>query len=175
MQSEIWLCDFFTYQRWQERIRRRTTGKTRLDLTELLEPVSNLGALRKVPISVAKFELVRRKYSRITSAKSPPLWKTTFIASLDKYYFLRAWVTRPQLLRQRTNTGTSTAIIAETHWSTRTRLRALYRLVTSGRLANFTCALSWRLCGNIPDMLEFCRVDLFRKVTERWWVCVALY
>jgi hypothetical protein len=36
-----------------------------------------------------------------------------------------------QLLRKQTNTGTSTALIAETRRSTRTRFRALSRLVTS--------------------------------------------
>jgi len=56
---------------------------------ELLEPVSNIGGLRKLPIPVAMLELVRRKYSRITCTKSPPLCKTTFIASLDKSYCLR--------------------------------------------------------------------------------------
>ena len=40
-------------------------------------------------------------------------------------------VTWLQLLRKRTNTDTSTVLTAETHWSTHTRLRALYRLVTS--------------------------------------------
>jgi hypothetical protein len=40
-------------------------------------------------------------------------------------------VTWFQLLRKQTNTGTCTALTAETHWSTRTRLRALSRLLTS--------------------------------------------
>jgi len=36
-----------------------------------------------------------------------------------------------QLLRKQTNTGTSVALTAETHWLTRRRLCALSRLVTS--------------------------------------------
>jgi len=38
-----------------------------------------------------------------------------------------------QPLRKQTNTGTFTALTAETHWSTRTRLRALSRLVTAAK------------------------------------------
>jgi len=40
-------------------------------------------------------------------------------------------VTWLQLLRKQKNAGTSTAPTAETHWPTRTRLRALSRVVTS--------------------------------------------
>ena len=57
-------------------------------------------------------------------------------------------VTRLQLLRKPTDTGTSTAQTAETHWSTRKRFRALPWLVTPAcSLANVICARSWRLCG----------------------------
>jgi len=91
MRCETWPGECFTYQCWREQITRGNTGQTRLHSTELLEPVSNLGTLRKAPISVAMLELVRREYSRITSTKSPPLCKATSIASLDKSYFLRTW------------------------------------------------------------------------------------
>jgi hypothetical protein len=42
-----------------------------------------------------------------------------------------------QLLHKQTNTGTSTTLTAETHWSTRTRLCALSRLVTSGEAGEY--------------------------------------
>jgi len=57
-------------------------------------------------------------------------------------------VTRLHLLRKPTDTGTSTAQTAQTHWSTRKRFRALPWLVTTAyNLANVICAWSWRLCG----------------------------
>ena len=40
-------------------------------------------------------------------------------------------VTWSHLLRKHTNTGTSTALTAKTHWSTRTRVRALFQRMTS--------------------------------------------
>jgi len=52
-------------------------------------------------------------------------------------------VTWLQLLRKHTNAGTSTALTAQTHWSTRTQLRALSR--HRPRLANVTCSWIWRL------------------------------
>ena len=56
-------------------------------------------------------------------------------------------VTWLQLLRKQTNTGTSTALTAETYWSTLTRLHTLSRHVTS---ANVSRAWGWRLYGIIP-------------------------
>jgi hypothetical protein len=56
---------------------------------------------------------------------------TTFSASLNKTYGPPTSVTWLQLLRKQTYTGSSTALTAETRWSTRTRLRALSRLVAS--------------------------------------------
>jgi len=55
---------------------------------------------------------------------------TTFRASY-KPYGPPTSVTWLQLLCKRTNTGTSTALTAETLWSTRTRLSALSHLITS--------------------------------------------
>jgi len=55
-----------------------------------------------------------------------------------------------QLLLKQTNTGTFTTMTAETHWSTRTRLRALSRLLSQNMLEKITCAWSWRLCGFTP-------------------------
>jgi hypothetical protein len=48
-----------------------------------------------------------------------------------KPYVYPTSVTWLHLLRKQMNTSTSTVLIAETHWSTRTRLRALPRLVTT--------------------------------------------
>ena len=119
------VCD--VKQRWQEQIIRRNTWQTCLDFYELLEPVSDLGSPRKVPIPVPMPALVRSSYSRITFIKSRPLYKRTLIERLDKSYCLRSSV----LLRKQTNTGTTTAQTAEIHWPTLTRIRPLSWIVTS--------------------------------------------
>jgi len=55
-----------------------------------------------------------------------------------------------RLLCIQTNTGTSNALSAETHWPACTLLRAFSRLVTQLRLTSITCAWSWRLCEINP-------------------------
>jgi hypothetical protein len=67
-----------------------------------------------------------------------------------KLYVPPTSVTWLQLLSRQKNSGTSTALAAETHWFTRTRLRALLRLWHRPMLANLTCVWRWRLCGINP-------------------------
>ena len=63
--------------------------------------------------------------------KVPIVFRDNLLHESHKPYGPSTSVTRLQLLRKQTNTGTSTTLTAETHWRTRTRLLALFRLVTS--------------------------------------------
>jgi hypothetical protein len=113
MRCETWLGDCFTYQRWQEQIRRGNTGQTRLDLNELLEPVSDLGALRKVTITVAMLALVCRNIAGLhpqsprhsaRQPSSPVLTNpTVFVTELHEYsyYVSRQTVLPPQSWMQK--------------------------------------------------------------------------
>ena len=76
-------------------------------------------------------------------------------------------VTWQQLLHKHRNTGNCTDLIAETHWSMHTRLRALYRLVASDRLVDVTCASSWRLCVITPAITRWCGAQLVFKVHNK--------
>jgi hypothetical protein len=76
-------------------------------------------------------------------------------------------VTWLQLLRKQRNTANSTDLTAETHWSTHTRLGALYRLVASDRLVDVTCARSWRLCVIIPAITRWCGAQSVFKVHKK--------
>jgi hypothetical protein len=60
----------------------------------------------------------------------PVILYDNFQCESHKHYVPPTIVTWLQLLRKQTNTGTSTALTAETRWL-RTRFRALSRLVTS--------------------------------------------
>jgi hypothetical protein len=75
-------------------------------------------------------------------------------------------VTWMELLRKQMNTGTPTSPTAETHWSTRTRIRALSRNVTQRRLSNVTCAWSWRICGISPAIPSYIFVTAPTRTTE---------
>ena len=55
----------------------------------------------------------------------------------------------PLRLRKQKNTGSFTTLITEIYWSTRTRRRALFRLLIS---ANVICMWSWKLCGITPAL-----------------------
>jgi hypothetical protein len=73
----------------------------------------------------------------------------------------------------RTNIGTSTALISETHRSTRTEPRPPFGLTWhQTRLANVTCAWSWRRCGIAPAILSVLvySFQLFWDVTICCWV-----
>jgi hypothetical protein len=69
--------------------------------------------------------------SWITSIKAISFALKSSARVLNKPYGPPTTVTWCQLLRKQTNTGTSTARTADTHWSTRTRVCALSWLVTS--------------------------------------------
>jgi hypothetical protein len=63
-------------------------------------------------------------------------------------------VTWLQLLRKQTISSTCIAVIVETHWFTRTQFAHSPDLWYQPRLANVTCACSWRLCGNNPHIIR---------------------
>jgi hypothetical protein len=66
----------------------------------------------------------------------------------QKTYAPPTTVTWLQLLRKQTNTGTPNTLTADTYWSARTRLRTFPHFWHQARLANATCAWSWRLSRN---------------------------
>ena len=68
-----------------------------------------------------------KAYSRITSVKSP----STFSAGLTNITILLPQSHILQLPRKQTNTGISTALIAEKYRTTRTQIGAISRRVTS--------------------------------------------
>jgi len=108
------------------------------------------------------------KYIRIISTISLSFCMKTLQHESAESYGLPTSVTWLQLLRKQTNTGTSTSLIAETHWSTRTRRRANDVAYSpkwrhQQRLVNFTCVWSWRLCGINPAM-QTCHCTLY----ETW-------
>ena len=64
-------------------------------------------------------------------SQSPRYFARQTLALVSQTYCPPTSITWLQPLRKQTNTDTSTALYAEIHWSTRTSLRALSRLVTS--------------------------------------------
>ena len=106
-------------------------------------------------------KLIRRRkqlwhdgwYSRITFKKSPSFCMTTFGASLSNitallpqsrdcsYYVSRPILAAPQLQLKK-------------HCSTRTSFALFRDLSHQSRLAKFTCAWSWRICGITPAVTE---------------------
>jgi len=70
-----------------------------------------------------------------------------------KSYGPPASVTWLQLLRKQTNTDTSTALNAETHWSKAHNNAHSPSVWHQPGLANVTCAWSWILCRTTPAIL----------------------
>jgi hypothetical protein len=94
------------------------TGSTHLVVRAQCFPYHHLttSSSRKQPVSNAMPTTVWQTFSASHKAYGPP-----------------ASVTWLQLLRKQTNIGVSTALTAETLWSTRRRLCALSRLLTSAQ------------------------------------------
>ena len=101
-----------------------------------------------------------------------------------KHYGLPTSDTRLQLLRKQTNTDTTTALTAETHWSTAHHFAHSPSLWHQPRLANVTCAWSWRLCRTTPAILTAkivkvtsvnCNFELNPVRRFRIWTRMFLY
>jgi hypothetical protein len=69
-------------------------------------------------------------YSRSTSTEFPSFFMIIFIASLTNLTALLP-LSHISYLRKQTHTGTSAALLTETHWCTRTWLHPLSRLLTT--------------------------------------------
>jgi len=86
-------------------------------------------------IFLSPYRQIPERYITLSMAglhpRSPHHFARQHTPRVHKSYDPPTSVTRLQSLRMQTNTGNSNALTAGTPWSTRTRLRALSRLVAS--------------------------------------------